>query len=415
MHGLPAPLTLRRDRDLVRLRVPRWLSAIPRFLRRAWEQPAVRLVCFALWFRALFSALAVVANLVFPLAQREQFTVLGRTDAFWDSFARYDSGWYFGIARYGYEYVEGGRNNLAFFPLYPLLMRYVGLSLGGGRHNLYIAGIVISWVAFIAACIILFRLAREYVSVEQAETAVVFAMAFPFAFFYGVVYSESLFLLLSVSAFLAFRKKHWLIGGIAGAALSATRVNGILALPALALVAWQAAGDDRGERRRALAGVGLVPLGLAAYSVYVFTLSGSLLEWMYSITRWNYHPGGAPWIPLVNLLGPLLADPYGYLLSDRQSVYDLLNGAAVIFALGMLPLVQRRLGWAFVLLIIPNLWLPLSSGVLEGTGRYCAVLFPLFIGLGTIRSRFLRQMVLVSFAGMYMLCRALFTTLHPIF
>ena len=65
--------------------------------------------------------------------------------------------------------------------------------------------------------------------------------------------------------------------------------------------------------------------------------------------------------------------------------------------------------------MIPNLWLPLSAGVFEGTGRYCAVLFPQFIAFGSIRSPFIRQLLLISFGALYMFCRALFTTLHPIF
>ena len=375
----------------------------------------LRVVAFALGWRVFSSFLAFLSNVVFPLAQEEQFTVLGRTHPLWDSFARFDSGWYFGIARYGYEFVEGGRSNLAFFPLYPLLMRYVALALGGGRRNVYLAGIIISWVAFVLACVLLYRLARHFVADREAEQAVVYTSVFPFAFFYGVVYSESLYLLLLVASFLAFRNKRWLLGGLAGAALSATRVNGIVALPALAWVAWQAAGHDRLDRRRALLAAAMVPLGIGLYALYVYSVSGSFLEWMHSIERWNYHPGGPPWTPIVNLLAPLLTGPYTFVTEARGSTYDLLNGMAVIFALATLPIVKTRLGWPYVLLILGNLWLPLSSGVLEGTGRYCSVLFPTFIALGATKPLLSRQAILVAFAALYMICQALFINLHPLF
>jgi hypothetical protein len=377
--------------------------------------PTLRVALFAIAFRVFATFLALLSNVLFPLVQKEQFTVLDRTHLLWDSFARFDSGWYFGIARYGYEFVEGGRSNLAFFPLYPMLMRYLALALGGGRRNVYLAGIIISWVCFVVAMVLLYRLARHFVTDWGAEHAVVYNAVFPFAFFFGVVYSESLYLMLLVASFLAFRNRLWLVGGLAGAALSATRVNGILALPALAWVAWQAAGDDRDHRNGALFGLLLVPVGLALYASYVYTLSGSFLEWMYSITRWNYHPGGPPWVPLVNLLRPMLTEPYHFLTEVPGATYDVLNGLAVLFTIGMLPLVKSRLGWPYVLLIVLNLWLPLSSGVLEGTGRYCAVLFPVFIALGGTRSLITRQAVLIGFASLFMLCRALFTNLHPIF
>jgi hypothetical protein len=375
----------------------------------------LRIVTFAVGFRLFSSLLGLLSKVLFPLVGQQVFTVLDREHLFWDSFARHDSGWYFGIARYGYEFVQGGRSNLAFFPLYPMLMRYLAIAMGGGRTKVYMAGIIISWVAFIVACVLLYRLARHFVSDADAERAVTYAAAFPFAFFYGVVYSEALYLMLSLAAFLAFRNRRWLLGGLAGAALSATRVNGILALPALAWVAWIAAGDDRTERRRALLGVALVPLGLAIYSSFVFSLSGSFIEWMISITRWGYYPGGPPWTALLDLIVPMLTEPYRYLTEAPGAPYHLLNGLAALFAIAMLPAVKKRMGWPYVLYIVMNLWLPLSSGVLEGLGRYTAVLFPLFIAIPTLPSIVGRQMVLISFATLYMLCRALFTNLHPMY
>jgi hypothetical protein len=59
--------------------------------------------------------------------------------------------------------------------------------------------------------------------------------------------------------------------------------------------------------------------------------------------------------------------------------------------------------------------LPLSSGVFEGLGRYCAVMFPCFVWLASIRSRAMSTAVLVTFAMLYTLCLALFTKVHPLF
>ena len=67
------------------------------------NHPAVRIACFALLFRIGSAILAFCANVVFPLYQREQFTMFGRTSPFWDPFTRFDSGWYYGIARTGYD------------------------------------------------------------------------------------------------------------------------------------------------------------------------------------------------------------------------------------------------------------------------------------------------------------------------
>ena len=65
--------------------------------------------------------------------------------------------------------------------------------------------------------------------------------------------------------------------------------------------------------------------------------------------------------------------------------------------------------------MLANLWLPLSSGQYEGLGRYCSVLFPCFIWLASLRSRFATTWLVVVFAMLYSLCLALFTTIHPLF
>jgi hypothetical protein len=79
------------------------------------------------------------------------------------------------------------------------------------------------------------------------------------------------------------------------------------------------------------------------------------------------------------------------------------------------PFVWRRFGAAYGLFVLLNLWLPLSSGVFEGMGRYCSLLFPCFIWLATIRSRFVSTAIIVVFSMFYTLGLALFTTIHPIF
>ncbi|MEW5981881.1 MAG: mannosyltransferase family protein [Acidobacteriota bacterium] len=374
-----------------------------------------RIVVFALGVRIASALLAFLSNIVFPLAQREPFTMLGRTHPFWDTFTRYDSGWYFGIARYGYEFVEGGRSNLAFFPLYPMLMRYLGLALGGGRENVYRAGIIVSWVSFVVAMVLLYRLTRTYVSDDEAERTVAFAAVFPFAFFFGVVYTEALFLMLSLAAFLGFRTGRWWLGGIAGACATATRVNGILMLPALAWLAWTTAGRDRARLWRAGVGLAMVPLGIGVYSLFNYSLSGNPAEWMDSIRRWNYHPGGAPWSPIVTLLAGMATEPLSYLTTGTQAPYDLANGGAAIVAIIAIPFVWIRFGGPYALLMIANLWLPLSSGTFEGVGRYCAVLFPLGMCASTIASPTTRHGLLALSGALYALALAMFTNIHPIF
>jgi Dolichyl-phosphate-mannose-protein mannosyltransferase len=383
---------------------------------RSWGAAApVRVALAALGFRLVSALLAFFVNLTFPLNHNEQFTVFGRTSPFWDTFARFDSGHFQGIAWSGYAPAPGGRSNIAYFPVYPMLIRTIGRFFARSHAAFYLSGIVISWVCFVLAMVALYFLARLDLPRDRAQRAVLLAMTFPFAFFFGVVYSESTFLLFAVLAFYGFRTRHWLLGGLCGAVATATRVPGILMMPALAWLAWQNAQPTRRDRLGATAGLILAASGFVAYCAYIYHLTGNPFEWAATLERWGYFPGGAPWTAPVNLVRQLVTHPYRYLTTDPMAPYDSLYGVTgILFALAI-PFVWRRLGAAYGLLMLVNLWLPLSSGVFEGVGRYCSVLFPCFIWLASVRSPFVSDALLVGFALFYTLGLALFTTIHPIF
>jgi hypothetical protein len=381
----------------------------------AIRNPVTAVVVCAIGLRLLTAGLAFLVNVLFPLDQREQFTVFKATHEFWDTFARYDSGWYHGIARNGYRFVEGGRSNLAFFPIYPLLMRSVARPFGNLAYHYYFAGIAISWVSFVVAMVLLYRVARLDLSERAAGLAVAYAAVFPFAFFYGVVYSESLFLMLMLAAVYGFRTRRWLLGGVAGALATATRVNGAMMLPALALMAWQGTRADRRDRRFAAAGVLLAGAGIVLYSAYVYRLTGSWLEWYSSLTRWNYAPWTDAGSVFARLVRAMLTRPYAFLTQDHAAPYDLLNGGAGLAFIVATPFIWKKFGPAYGLLVALNLALPVSSGQFEGLGRYCAVLFPAFIWLASCSSLAVQTSVTAVFGMLYVLCLALFVNIHPLF
>jgi hypothetical protein len=386
--------------------------------------PAVLIPVLCVAFRIWSAFLAFLTNVVFPDYQREQFTVFGSTHAFWDSFARYDSGWYFQIARFGYHYTPGGRDTIAFFPVYPMLMRHVGRLFGRAPSDLYIGGVFVSWVAFAIAMVGLYKLARLDLSPRQAGRAALLAAIFPFAFFYGAVYTEATFLAATVWTFYGFRNRRWVLGGLCGAVATATRVNGIMMWPALAWIVWYLAWRRDGaanpvavgrERMWSAAGLLLVGGGVGAYSLYVYQLSGHPFEWAATMQRWGYYPGGAPWLALGRLLSVLIAHPYSYLSAGAMAPYDTLNGVAALTFAASVPFIWYRLGAGYGLFMAANLWLPLSSGQYEGVGRYCTVLFPFFIWVASATSRQGFTAVVVIFAMLYTLCMALFVNIHPLF
>jgi hypothetical protein len=382
---------------------------------RTWLPIEARIVGVAVGFRVISALVAFFVSITFPLNANQGFSVYPTPHAFWDTFARYDAGWYNQIATGGYAYAAGGRNNLAFFPLYPLLMRWGGQLLGGEQQDFYFAGIIVSWVAFAAAMPLLYRLARLDLPHESALRAVAYAAVFPSAYFFGVVYSESLFYLGLVGSVLALRTRHWLLAAIAGSVMTATRVNGIMFVPALALVAWHAAGQSSRERSKAALGVLGACGGFIAYCAYNYMLSGDPFAWYTSITHWGYQPGGNPVGGLFAIMRALTSRFYQYLVVENMAPYDTLNAGLAIAVLITLPAILRRFGLAYASILVLGLILPLSSGQFEGLGRYCSVLFPVPILLASFHGETRHLGLVAASAMLYALGLALFANVHPLF
>ena len=375
-----------------------------------------RIFLAALAFRVASALLGFLANIVFPLEQNQGFSVFPRQEhLFWDAFARYDAGWYQQIASQGYDYKGAGRNNLAFFPAYPLLMRAGGWLLGGRQQDYYFAGIVISWLAFAGAMTLLYRLALIDLPRPSAVRAVVYCAVFPAAFFFGMVYSESLYLLAVVATAYAFRTGRFLAGGALGAFMTSTRVTAVMAVPGLALVAWNAAAGDVRQRQRALVAIVACGGGIAAYSVFNWMLSGNPLAWYESITFWGYHPGSNPFAMLTGLVQALATRPYQYLTAERMAPYDTLNAGAAVFALALVPLIWIRFNAGYALIVVAALLLPLSSGQFEGLARYTSVQFPVALALASLSGEIRHYVLFATFAALYGLCLAMFVTVHPLF
>ena len=274
-----------------------------------------------------------------------------------------------------------------------------------------------SWVSFALAMVVLYRLAALDLPRRRAERAVLLTAIFPFAFFFGAVYTESTFLLFTLLAFYGFRTRAlgWRRRVRRPRLGDARDRHHDVARAGLDRLA--PAQPTLRDRVAAAAALVLATLGFVGYCAYIYDLTGQPFLWATALTRWGsgYHPGGAPWTAPVNLLRRLLTHPYAYLASDPMALYDTLYGVTALLFAAAIPFVWRRLGAAYGLFMLMNLYVPLSSGAFEGLGRYCSVLFPAFIWLASIRSRFVSTTLVVVFALFYTLGLALFTTLHPLF
>ena len=385
--------------------------------RSAWAPAAFDALTAVLSVHVLTKGTAFLANLLFGPARPRPFPMPFESLRFAETFAAWDSGWYFDIAQRGYYWSDSGQSSLAFFPLYPLLMRALAWPFGGGDRALWLSGIALAYLCFFLGLSVLHRLTEErFGGREVARRTVLYVAVFPFAYFFTQVYTESLFLLTSVSAVAAALGARWGWAGVFGALTALTRPNGILIAVPLGLIAL--AGRPRpAELARRTAALSLVPLGFAAFCAFAYSLSGDPLGWLRAQAQWGYSVGNRPWVELMRLIDGIERNGlYGYFFSDPLAAYYFLHGVVALAFVALMPSVFTRLGLPLGVYVALSLYLPLSGNALEGIGRYAATLFPVFMLLGSVvRSRRAHEALLVSGALLLSLLSALFATWHPVY
>jgi Gpi18-like mannosyltransferase len=291
---------------------------------------------------------------------------------------RFDALWFLRIAAEGYRATDG---SAAFFPLYPLVTRIVSTLIGG---HPFAAALLVSNASFLGALVVLYALTRAELSDEAAKTTVLVLALFPTALFFFAPYSESLFLLLAVTAMWAARRDRWVLAAAAGAGAALTRNVGVVVAVALAAEALQRRHDGK---------PGLVPGLLAAAGAAAGTLlylgywavRGDALAPLNQQANWE-RVFSWPWITLWE--GTKIAFRYvgntngGYWLIDWLIVVPMLVAAGY-------ALVRYR--WIYKAYVLGGLLVPLSF-VFEGRPlmsmpRFLLPLFPLSWALAEVTHR----------------------------
>ena len=333
--------------------------------------------------------------------------------------ARWDTGWYIGIATEGYRWQPSRlsvQQNIAFFPAYPMMMRYVALFFG--REVMW-TGVLIAWASFFAALVYLYRFARERFGDDSARAGVALMACYPFALFFSTAYTEALFLLTLVGACYHFERDELWKAGAWGVLAGLTRPNGCLLSVVLACMALQTLWSERRVSAiawRALARritVAALPgIGMLIYSAFIYQLTGNPLQWAAQNAAWGRVYRGFD--TLFADESPLLNQDALYAFAAHQSV-DALQLAAVVLMFATVWPVYRRLGIAYAVMLLVNMVPPLLMGGLLSMGRVTSVLFPAFVWLGTSIPSHHRTPWLVAFAMLQALCAALFFTWRPLF
>lgn len=298
--------------------------------------------------------------------------------------ANFDGVHYLGIASRGY--VDEGR----FMPLFPAITRLVAeiftpfsmpTNYGG---VIFWSGMLVSNVSTVAALVVLYRLLMLDYSPQTSKKAILFLLAFPTAFIFGALYTEGLFLLLTVSAFWFARKRQWFFSAVAVMLLSVTRLTGLLVLfPILyELYVLEMKPTKKGAFKTVtpLLWFMLSPLLLLAYAYYNYVTWGDPLYFVHAHgALGNSRAVSSLVFPVVTL--------YRYikiLITVSPNIYEywvavIELASLLVSAVGLFLVWKQKLRGSYLLYSLVLVLLPVLSGTLSGYPRYILPAFPFFL------------------------------------
>jgi hypothetical protein len=376
-------------------------GAKPVSLTKAPSRPLTRALVAVIGSRVLIFAVAFLAAAFigvhglpvgwrFPL-RAEVFT--GWLGSLFNPWGHWDGVWYIKIATSGYA---DGDGSTAFFPLYPMLLRYVGVVMHG---NLLITGIVISLLCYAGSVYLLWRLVRMDFDEQLASRAVIYLAIGPLSFFLQAVYTESLFLLLTLACFVFAREGRWRLAGVMGLLATLTRSTGVLLLIPMAYYYYEKRGWKLKKTDSHVANMLMVVEGLLVWMTYLALAFGKPLSFSTAQKQWERHFGAPNYTVTKAVVATvwgmrkvISAEYYRWLWEAPRpgSEYsnlatNVLNLAFLIAAALLLWYGARRLpraySWYALASLAYPLFFPSKYVPLMSYPRFTLTVFPLYVAL----------------------------------
>lgn len=353
-------------------------------MKKFWQEHKKIIIIFLTWL-IIINVFALLALNRFNLEADTAYNWIDPNQFYqektWDiaSFhARWDSFWYLDITKnsYSLKYNPWGLYNIVFFPLYPFLIKLISFLTVG---NFIFAGWILSSVFLLLALFYFFKLVKEFHPQINPYLPITFLLIFPTAFFLNVIYTESLFLFLSLATFYYGLKKKFLLAGIFGLFSSLTKVIGILLFIPLV---WEYLKSNSFKLKSIfnlkILPIFLVPLGTFSFFLYHYFKFGNFFLFFEIEKNWG------------RVFFTLQKRHFDF-FSNPAIVNFILDVFFIVFTLIVIYFVFKKLRTSYGLYMLTTIAVALGTGTFMSIGRYILVLFPIYILLASIKNQYLQQ------------------------
>lgn len=330
------------------------------------------------------------------------------------SFANFDGIHYLLIAKQNYSQWEQ-----AFFPLYPLFIHMVGYII----PNYLIAALFISNCTLILGFIFFHKFIKQWKI--KTNWPLYFLLSFPTAFYFGVVYTESLFFMFFILSLFFLYKKNYVAAGICASLSSATRLIGIfLIIPFFFYLITEKQINFKNLKFIIKKYIFLLLsplLGLFSYMGYLWTTTGDPLFFF------NSQPifGANRSTHLITLPQVYYRYIKIFLTATHDFQWYLSLFEMTIFSLVFIVLIfdlikiKRQLGVASTnlrglqrlglnIFSFINIILPTATGTFSSIPRYALFSLSFFIFLGELKNTTVKSIIVIIFVLLQITILSLF-------
>ena len=290
--------------------------------------------------------------------------ILHNHGTFTNAMCKWDCKWYLTIVNDGYDHairtsprIWKGLANWAFFPLYPNLVAIISKVTS---LDPVLAGILLNQLCIFIAVVFFYRLLRLTFNDLNSRFGVVLLSFSPFSVYFASLYTEGLFIVLSVVGFYYLKTNRGYTASILGGFLSATRPVGMMFCVPVFI--------NFVRRKKPLTQIAMALflslLGLLIYMIFLQFRAGDFLAFQHIQKGWGRtgwdtaHLSKQVWKMVTDFHNSII-----FLISVILSVYMLIKKyyEEAMFNLAC---------------ILPGV----MTGTMMSEGRFCGTLFTFYFG-----------------------------------
>lgn len=358
-------------------------SFIKKVTSNVWFTAALMLIAW----RVLLVVCTLLADKFIPFSPSYPYyeSLLSTKGPWWlVRWAGFDGVHYITIARNGYI---GTGLIQAFFPLYPALTQLFNLF-----HNVVFSGLLVSHVFTYLMLVFAGKLLGSEHKKFSFFALSLSLLIYPTSFFFGAMYTESLFLFLVCSSFYAIRLRRWDVALLCSFFATATRITGVFLTLALLIEMYQ---EFRSTEKRH------TPMFLRLFVVACIGLGGLLLYMTFLM--WKFHDplyflhvqaefGGGrqeSFIPLSQVFYRYIRIFLSFFIHGENEwptwswsyyayLQELVLTSIVGIVLAIATVKKSMVRLSYLIYSWGAYMFPTLTGTLQSMPRYIMVIFPLF-------------------------------------